>query len=191
MYGMIGISNFCGAQPNNAMNPTPSQQAFWIQRIVGAGYGGRYVLSVNVSMQLQNIIATIENIKSAEDAEELRRLDSAVVELFQSEHPEYGLQSLLGVFERFPDKDGYGVFWGTLHGIESIVGYEHALIESVKRQPSEFSLLMINRLLNAGRLNVSDADLMSLLEEIANGTNNAESIREDAKKYLAYQRGRT
>lgn len=74
---------------------------------------------------------------------------------------------LLGVFERFPDDDGFGVFWQILHVLESAGEYECALVDSVRRSPGEFNLAMINRLLNGGVEHVGAVGLLALLEEVA------------------------
>ena len=96
-----------------------------------------------MSDNLQHIILTLDGITSVEDEAELAQLDGAVNSLLASNHPEFGIGALLRIFERFPDKDGYGVFWSLLHGLESMPDYEGALVESFMRQPSEFAMLML------------------------------------------------
>lgn len=139
---------------------------------------------------IQDIISILDGINSVEESAELAKLDGAVNSLFASGHPEFGIRALLHVFERFPDKDGYGVFWSILHGLESLPGYEEPLVESVRRQPSEFSLLMINCLLNAGRTHVNATDLFGLLSEVAGDPHYPASIRKEAEDFIEWQRGR-
>ena len=91
---------------------------------------------------------------------------------------------MLGVFERFPEQDGYGVFWGILHALEACDGYEAELLVSVQRKPCEFNVLMINRLLNADVYEVEGHSLEDVLRSVAvNPTATAQAVH-DAKQYL-------
>jgi hypothetical protein len=141
--------------------------------------------------RLQIIISTLDGISSVENESELHKLQSAIDDLFTSDQPELGIGGLLRIFERFPDQDGHGIFWSILHGSESLPAYEGALIESVRRQPSEFGLLMVNRLLNSGRTQVDGIELMALLEEVAGSSHYPEGAREGAREYIEWQRSRT
>jgi hypothetical protein len=93
------------------------------------------------------------------------------------------------LYERFPEADGCGVFWSILHGIESQHGCETLVVESVRRQPSQFPLLMLNRLLNAGMRWASGVELLELLQQVAANEQCLPSVRRAAKSFLAYQRG--
>jgi hypothetical protein len=140
--------------------------------------------------RIDSIIATINSIESVDDEAELRQLDQALQELFQSAYPECGMDALFGVFERFPQSDGYGVFWTVLHGLESLPNYEPHLIESVRSQPMEFTITMVNRLLNGGTTEVNGTDLLALLEEVAANPNYWEAVREQARECAERQRRR-
>ena len=138
----------------------------------------------------QDAVEIISGIESVEDASELARLDAAVTSLLSSAYPERGMGALLRVFERFPDQDGYGVFWSILHGLEGLPGYEEALIESIRRQPSEFSLLMVSRMLNAGRTHVNGTDLLGLLDEVARNPDYSAALHKEAGRLTEWQRRR-
>ncbi|HEY9403704.1 MAG TPA: hypothetical protein VIQ24_13655 [Pyrinomonadaceae bacterium] len=138
----------------------------------------------------QAIISILDGITSVEDEAELATLDDAVSSLLASKHPQLGIGALLRIFERFPEEDGHGIFWSVLHGLESLPDYERALVESVRRQPSEFGLLMINRILNDGRSQVGSVDLLVLLEEVARDPRIQGSIRADAQEYIEWQQSR-
>jgi hypothetical protein len=134
-----------------------------------------------MSLDVQNIIANLDNISSVEDPDELQKLEHNLNQLLASENPELGIDALLRVFERFPDKDGYGIFWSILHSLESLPGYEGTLVESVRRQPSEFGLLMVGRLLNSGMKEVKGTNLLSVLKEVAANERQPENIRGQAQ----------
>ena len=91
-------------------------------------------------------------------------LDALLVELFADRDPATlarALPTLFGVFERFPEHDGYGVFWTLLHGIEAIPGYEAELVASLRRKSTEFGRTMVKRLRKAGIERVEGVDLAS------------------------------
>ena len=77
-------------------------------------------------------------------------LDDRLAELWAVGIPHSAIPVLLGVFERFPDEDGAGVLWSIVHGLESVPGYEPALLESAELRPTPFKLMMIDRLRRAG-----------------------------------------
>jgi hypothetical protein len=94
-------------------------------------------------------------------------LDLLVAELWQAGHPEQAIPELLSVFERYPEEDGFGVIWGVLHGLESLPNYERELLRSLARQPSEFGVCMLGRLLNAGIQEVGGISLLDTLRQLA------------------------
>jgi hypothetical protein len=73
---------------------------------------------------------------------------------------------LLGVFERFPRHDGYGVFWTLLHYVEGVVGYQEFLLSSVRRSPNEMTVAMLRRWINSGAVQFDGVDLLALLEQV-------------------------
>jgi hypothetical protein len=137
---------------------------------------------------LSEILTRIENVRSVEEESDLAALEEAVRELFERPDAEMGIDTVLNVFERFPTADGYGVFWSIVHGLESVSGrYETKLIASVRRAPSEFSLLMVNRMLNAGRADVEGVSLVSLLKDVAEDQHCLAEVRDQARKLFEYQ----
>jgi hypothetical protein len=97
-------------------------------------------------------------------------LDTLLAELWQTGHPEQAIPELFSVFERYPDEDGAGVVWSVLHGLESLPNYEPELLRSVARQPSEFGVRMLGRLLNAGTKEIGGVPLLNILKEISAST---------------------
>jgi hypothetical protein len=95
------------------------------------------------------------------------RLEHLLAELFQSGAANAGVETLLRIFERFPNEDGAGVFWSIVHGLESLVGYEAFLVESIRRAPSDFGLMMLSRLINAGTEDVGGTSYRELFVSVA------------------------
>jgi hypothetical protein len=74
--------------------------------------------------------------------------------------------TLLRVFERYPRHSGHGVFWGIIHLVEDITGYEPILVEHVTRTPTEFGVTMLQRIVNAGIAHVGGVALAPLIAEL-------------------------
>ena len=121
------------------------------------------------------------------DEGQLRQLDGLVSSLSPNSCGPAEIRALLGVFERFPEEDGFGVFWSMLHLLEACSGYEPALIESVTRMPGHFNVLMVNRLLNAGVSQVQGISLVSVLSAVASSNNATGSVRKDAQRFIEHQ----
>ncbi len=119
----------------------------------------------------------------APPADDWDRLNDLAAELWKSGSPADAIPDLLGVFERFPDAESFGVFWSILHGLESLPGYEAELVRSVQRRPSEFGVLMVGRLLNAGRAEAAGTPLLPLLQSVAARPGLPERVRRTAQLF--------
>jgi hypothetical protein len=131
---------------------------------------------------VSEIIADIEDFKPSNG--NWLGLDALLQELFLSGSAPLGIDAMLHVFERYPAEDGAGVFWAIVHGLESLPGYESRLVASVRRVPSDFALLMVNRLLNAECKEVGGVCLLSLLEQVAQDETARPEIRQEAQEIL-------
>jgi hypothetical protein len=130
----------------------------------------------------------IDRFASVEDEAQLRELEENLSKFVPSRCGEAEFCSLLAVFERFPDEDGFGVFWSIVHLLEACNGYESFVAQSVLRKPSEFNVVMINRLVNRGVTSVEGQSLFALLASV--GSNPAASARATAcARTLSYQAG--
>ncbi|MDP9310173.1 MAG: hypothetical protein M3R24_04640 [Chloroflexota bacterium] len=137
---------------------------------------------------IDQIITTLDHIESVENEDDLGRLDQALQALGQISNSERGMDALFRIYERFPESDGYGIFWNILHTLEDMPAYEQRLIESVQRQPMEFNLKMVNGLLNAGVTHQENVDLLALLESIAASPRYSDSARQHARRFVEWQR---
>lgn len=132
----------------------------------------------------QDIINALKNIKSVHNVDDLKKLEILTQQLGEFGVSESGIQAFLGIFERFPMDDGFGIFWSILHGLEKLPGYETHLIQSLQRQPAKFSLLMVQRILNSGCSHIDDTDLLILLKNIAEDHTQAQEIKEHAQRII-------
>lgn len=112
-----------------------------------------------------------------------RGLDALVEELFATDSPRTALSSLFGVFERFPDDDGAGVFWHILHGIEYLDGYETSLFESIRHTPSRFTLIMTQRLMNVEPDGSIRASANQLILDLSQDVSAPRGVRELAQRF--------
>ena len=108
--------------------------------------GTTCTVEADMARPVSEIIADIEDFKPSKG--NWLELDALLHELFLRGSAPMGIDAMLHVFERYPGEDGAGVFWSIVHGLETLPGYESRLIESIRRVPSDFALLMVNRLLN-------------------------------------------
>jgi hypothetical protein len=135
----------------------------------------------------------IERFTAPHDEAQLQQLEKAVDAIRPQDCGQAEFRALLGVFERFPEDDGYGIFWSIVHCLEACEGYESALIDSVARSPAEFNVLMVNRLLNGGLTEVDGQSLLAVLASVASNPMARSSARKSAQGFVAYQaaQGRT
>src|SRR5262249_42909345 len=111
-------------------------------------------------------------------------LDTLLQELFKGGSASLGIDAMLRVFELYPTEDGAGVFWAIVHGLESLPGYESRLVKSLRKAPSGFALLMLNRLLNAGCEEAGGVRFVPVLEQVVQNQNASPEIRQEAQDIL-------
>ena len=131
------------------------------------------------------LVQALQSFADPQSEGQLQALDVAVQAIDPASCAHAEFQAMLEVFERFPDQDGYGVFWGIVHALEACNGYEPQLLASVQRKPCEFNVLMVSRLLNAGISEVEGRSLEGVLRSVlANGEATSQAVH-DAGQYLA------
>jgi hypothetical protein len=138
--------------------------------------------------KLPQVLARVDSFDPADAG--WRALDDLLGDLFSSPSPESGIDSMLRVLERFPEGDGQGVLWSLVHGLESLPSYESALVASVRRQPTELNVVMVNRLINGGYRFVGTTDLLDLFVQVQSHPNCPESVRTHARDYRQSHLGR-
>jgi hypothetical protein len=137
------------------------------------------------------IVSEIDLLMSLESAAELNRLTELVDLYFNHDRAEEFLDVWFRLYERFPDDETEGIFWSILHGIEQYhPDSDRLVVSSVRRNTSEFPMMMVNRLLNGGIKKVDTVDLLQLLEGVTTNDIYSTSIRETARSYIDYQRNK-
>lgn len=134
-----------------------------------------------MSRPISTICTAIESFRPADG--EWLPLEKLLTEAFEHSESPAAFSSLLDVFRRFPDDDGAGVFWTIVHGLEAQGGYEVQLVDAVRRQPTQMSVMMVNRMLNGGVRQIGDVSLLSLLHAVAGDKNVSHAVRADASRF--------
>jgi hypothetical protein len=99
-------------------------------------------------------------------------------------------QRLCLLFERYPEEDNE-FLWGLLHRIESVHGCNEKVLLSVQRRPALMTVLMLNRMINAGQCLVAEVDLLEQIKSVSTDCRVSESIRKRANMLIDYQRRKT
>lgn len=120
-----------------------------------------------------------------------RRLDTLIRDLARHDFVAEDFSRLFRLFERFPEDDGAEVFWGIVHLLEDVGGYEAALVSSLRRAPSEMGAIMINRMINGGIRVAAGTPCVEILAEIADNPGASESVRQRALRFIDYQNRKT
>ncbi|AXT54665.1 hypothetical protein D1815_02440 [Aquimarina sp. AD1] len=113
----------------------------------------------------KEIISEIESFKPVDG--NWLGLDELVNKLWESGNPELGINALFGVFERYPNDDGAGVFWTILHGLETL-NYEKFLYNSLMDKPSHMGINMLKRIENTDSKFLAGKSITELKEFIKN-----------------------
>lgn len=141
--------------------------------------------------EIREVVDDIDGLRADDpDDLDLERLQALIDEYFALDEAPRHLDAWFRLFERFPESDGYGVFWAILHGIEAQPGSDAFVVESVRRRPTHFPLAMVNRMLNGGISSVGGVELLDLLRSVATDERWPDDVREDAGRFLDYQRNR-
>jgi hypothetical protein len=139
-------------------------------------------------MDASTVAQSLNSLDSLEDEKQLLQLQTLVEGLVPSTFAPELYRALFGVFERFPEHDGYGIFWSIVHLLEKCSRYEPYLIESIRRRPTEFNVRMLGGLINARFVSIAEVDLLSVLTQVAEDSKAPSSARASAQGFLQYHR---
>lgn len=134
-------------------------------------------------MNIQDMVAILNRFQDIDDEKQMDEMIEVVDQLNKSPQCEVS-EALFRIWERFPEDDGYETFWTILHVLEHTPHYETELLKSVARQPNEFNVLMINRMLNSHIQSIGEPDLRDLLKQVMEDERTPQSVRKDAQRYI-------
>jgi hypothetical protein len=139
--------------------------------------------ALDASLSAYEILESIAALTDPEDPVALARLETALDSLPPTEAPEAIVFSLFKLLERFPTSDGLGVFWSVLHYLEATPRHEACLVASINRCPTEFGVLMVNRILNVPGTELEP--WLSTLRRVERLPAEPDAIRQLARKFIA------
>jgi hypothetical protein len=107
------------------------------------------------------------------------------------------MPAMFALLERFPDTDSLGVPGPLVHEMEAILDPDghHAhlslLRDSVRRQPSYYTIWMMNRILNTELPREQRESWLLELRAAIEHPRSSEDIRRTVERYLDYQAGQS
>jgi hypothetical protein len=136
------------------------------------------------------LLSDFAALKPSDFDDELAGLDKLrelTDELMAQPQPERAVPALFAVMERMPDTE-MGTPGPLVHTLERLRGqYEHELVESIKRQPANLSVWMVNRILNGTRDSGQRQIYLDLLRVAAEHPTAPEPVRHEAKDFIQHQ----
>tara|TARA_R110000868_G_scaffold306435_1_gene567675 strand:- start:569 stop:997 length:429 start_codon:yes stop_codon:yes gene_type:complete len=139
-------------------------------------------------MDLQEIISELKTIKikDSEDYSKLEIIETMCDQIMGFPNGELACQALIELLERHGNID-FGNPGTPVHTLERFVGYyETHLFESLRRNPIELTVWMLNRIIN-GKHGKEKLELMELLEQCANHQLASSETKESAYNFLQFQ----
>ena len=136
------------------------------------------------------LLAELAALKASDFDDEFAGLDKLrglTDELMAQPQPERAIPTLFAVMERMPDTE-MGTPGPLVHTLERMRGhYEHELAQSVKRQPANLSVWMVNRILNGTRDSRQRQIYLDLLRIAAEHPTAPDSVRHEAEHFIQHQ----
>jgi len=112
---------------------------------------------------MPSLSTLLRSLDSFQPHDSWMRLEDLLEELWELGPPADALMPLLRFLERFPEDDSGGVLMGLMHGIETFSEYETELLDSLHRQPTEITLLLVRRIANTGQKIIAQHPVASRL----------------------------
>jgi len=139
--------------------------------------------------EIEKLVSEIDAIVSLQSEEDIARLHHLADSFFSHSDASKYLETWFRLYERCEEDDAWDVYWSIMHGLEDHPGIEHLVLQSLRRKPARFPVLMMNRLINGGVSCVEGASLLTVLEMVARDESCPAIVRQDATQFLEYQQG--
>ncbi len=101
-------------------------------------------------------------------------------------HRERAVPAMFALLERFPEAD-FGSPGPLVHELELISGYETALELSLIRQPTDLTVWMVNRIINASTEQAVRGRWLAQLRAVLEHPLASARVRESAAGFIKYQ----
>jgi len=134
---------------------------------------------------MPSLSTLLRSLDSFQPHDSWMRLEDLLEELWELGPPADALMPLLRFLERFPEDDSGGVLMGLMHGIEIFSEYETELLDSLQRQPTEKTLLLVRRIANTGQKTIAQHPVASVYRAVYAHPNAPLDVKQMAQDFLA------
>ncbi|MBC3872917.1 hypothetical protein [Undibacterium flavidum] len=137
--------------------------------------------------QINLVISALEKFELEDEDTNICNLYE-ILEGFKS-HPdrELAIDAIFSFLEKYPE-ELFGSPGPLVHALESTPEYQNKLSASLKRQPTEATVHMVNRILNS-EIPASQRNFWLLeLEHVKSNIKCPDFVAESAREFLEYQR---
>ena len=137
--------------------------------------------------EVDSVIAALNAfVPSDNDVDNMHRLYQ-IFEGFRSQNGrERAAPAILALLERFPEAN-FGSPGPLVHELEAMSEYEPLLQESLRRQPTDLTVWMVNRILNANQSSQQRELWLSALIQAAQHPRSSKTAAQSALEFLSYQ----
>ena len=139
----------------------------------------------------QEIIAELNAFQPSDFEEDWlgegwEHLYTVCAELADTLHPEHGAEALFALFERLEGKN-LGSPGPIVQTLEKLADYQTDLIVAMQRQPTTYSVWMVNRVLNTPLTPELRRYWLDLLRAALSHPSASEATKADAERFIEYQ----
>lgn len=144
-----------------------------------------------MTVSLATIIKKLDAFISSDESTNVNLLYEALDGLqgLDMKTRKQAVPAMFALIERNPEAE-LGLPGPLVHELEAISGFESSLWDSVRKQPTELTVWMVNRLLNSELPHNERKAWMSALQKIQSNIHSPDKVREIASEFLHYQRER-
>ncbi|MBF9239812.1 hypothetical protein I2I05_20630 [Hymenobacter sp. BT683] len=134
---------------------------------------------------MPSLATLLHSLDSFQPQDSWVQAEDLLAELWEHGPPADALVPLFRFLERFPVDESGGVLMGLMHGIESFPAYETELLDSLHRQPTEITLLLVRRIANTGQKSIAQHPVASVYRAVYAHPTAPLEVKQMAQELLA------
>lgn len=141
-------------------------------------------------MITEEIIKELDSICITRDNEDemIERIDKLMQDLSKNDDAQTACEAMIKLLERHPDAD-FGGPGAIVHTIEDHTGhYEKFLFESLKRRPTDTTVMLLHRIINAEKEPSEIKRLLKIYKECAKHPMADKQVKYSVKEYLSFRK---
>lgn len=141
-------------------------------------------------MKTEQIIKALNALRIDDDNEDemIEKIDTLMQELSKNNDAHTACEAMILLLERHPDSD-FGGPGAIIHTIEDHIGkYESLLFDSLSRQPTEYTLMLLQRMINGEKNPAIEFELIKLYKECAKHPKADMQVKYSVKEYLKFRK---